>query len=200
LNYKIYARFGILEKELWQGPLASSPRRPIAACPGPRVRGSTVVAWSPPATPPPRAGGPSAAGDTLDTGSHRPHVCHPPPENAPILSSLRPKPFCFPLLATERHCQGHHHSSSPCRAALHNATLATPLLCSGRQRATVLVCLASLPSRYFRPRGESMAEAPPASSLPPPSIAARMSQGTVESGHGTGALRPPRAPSSHHST
>jgi hypothetical protein len=65
LNYKFCAGFGILEKELWQGPLASSPHRPIAACPGPRARGSTAVVSSPlatsrrrgrpPATPPPRA-------------------------------------------------------------------------------------------------------------------------------------------------
>jgi hypothetical protein len=41
---------------------------------------------------------------------------------------------------------------------------------------------------------------PPVSSPLPPSIAARTSRGTAESGHGTGALRPPRAPSSHHST
>jgi hypothetical protein len=61
------------------------------------------VAWSPPATPPPRAGGPSAIGHALDTGSHRPHVRHPPPEDAPILSSLRQKPLCCPLLAAERH-------------------------------------------------------------------------------------------------
>jgi hypothetical protein len=157
------------------------------------------VAWSPPATPPPCVGGLSAVGHALDTGSHR-----PPLEDAPILSSLRPNPFCFPLLAAERHCQGHLHSSSPCRAALHNATLATPLRaptsCRFKSVAAVLVCPASLPSRYFRPQGESTAGMPPASSLPPPSIAARMSRGTAESGHGTGALRPPRAPSSHHST
>jgi hypothetical protein len=61
------------------------------------------VAWSPPAAPPPRAGGPSAIGHALDTGSHRPHVRHPPPKDAPILSSLRPKPFCCPLLIVERH-------------------------------------------------------------------------------------------------
>jgi hypothetical protein len=86
--------------------------------------------------PPTRVGGPSAAGHALNTSSHRPHVRHPLREDAPILSSLRPKPFCFPLLVAERHCQGHLHSSSPCRAALHDATLATPLLCSGRRRAT----------------------------------------------------------------
>jgi hypothetical protein len=65
LNYKVWAGFGILEKELVAGPFASSPRRPIAACPGPRARGNAPVAWSPPATsrrrgrppatPPPRA-------------------------------------------------------------------------------------------------------------------------------------------------
>jgi hypothetical protein len=32
-----------------------------------------------------------------------PHVRHPPPEDAPILSSLRQKPLCCPLLAAERH-------------------------------------------------------------------------------------------------
>jgi hypothetical protein len=87
------------------GPLASSPRWPIAMCPGPRARGSSAVVWSPPATPPPRAGGPSAVGHALDTGSHRPHVRHPPPEDAPILSSLRKKPLCCPLLAAERHAK-----------------------------------------------------------------------------------------------
>jgi hypothetical protein len=96
-------------------------KRIVAACPGPRARGSAAVAWSPPSMPPPRAGGLSAAGHALDTGSHRPHVRHPPPEDAPILSSVRPKPFCFPLLTAEHHCQGHLHSLSPCRAALHNA-------------------------------------------------------------------------------
>jgi hypothetical protein len=35
--------FGILEKELVAGPLASRPRQPIAACPGPRTRGN--AAW-----------------------------------------------------------------------------------------------------------------------------------------------------------
>jgi hypothetical protein len=84
LNYKVCAGFEILEKESVTGPLASSPRRPIAVCPGPRARGSSVMAWSPPTTPPP-------------------HVRHPPPEDAPILSSLRQKPFCCPLLAAERH-------------------------------------------------------------------------------------------------
>jgi hypothetical protein len=135
IKLQILYWFWNFRKIIVADPLASSPRRPIATCPGPRVRGSAAVAWSPPGIPPPRAGGPSAAGHALDTGSHRPHVRHPLPEEAPILSSLRPKPFCFPLLAAERHCQGHLHSSSPCRAALHNATLATPLLCSGRRRA-----------------------------------------------------------------
>jgi hypothetical protein len=50
LNYKVWAGFGILKKELVAGPFASSPRRPIAACPGPRVHGNTPVVWSPPAT------------------------------------------------------------------------------------------------------------------------------------------------------
>jgi hypothetical protein len=34
-NYKVCAGFENLEKELATGPLASSPRRPTAACPGP---------------------------------------------------------------------------------------------------------------------------------------------------------------------
>jgi hypothetical protein len=65
LNYKVWTGFGILEKELVAGPFASSPRRAIAACPGPHARGNAPVAWSPPATsrrrgrppatPPPRA-------------------------------------------------------------------------------------------------------------------------------------------------
>jgi hypothetical protein len=65
LNYKVWTGFGILEKELVAGPFASSPRQPIAACPGPRTCGNAPVAWSPPATsrrrgrppatPPPRA-------------------------------------------------------------------------------------------------------------------------------------------------
>jgi hypothetical protein len=105
LNYKVCAGFEILEKESVTGPLASSPRQPIAPCPAPCARGSAAVAWSPPATPPPRAGGPSAVGHALDTGSHRPHVHHPPPEDTPILSSLRPNPFCCPLLAVERHAK-----------------------------------------------------------------------------------------------
>jgi hypothetical protein len=45
--------FGILEKELVAGPLASSPRRPIAACPGRRARGN--AAWRG-HHPPPHAG------------------------------------------------------------------------------------------------------------------------------------------------
>jgi hypothetical protein len=40
LNYKVCAGFEILEKESVTVPLASSPRQPTAACPGPRVRGS----------------------------------------------------------------------------------------------------------------------------------------------------------------
>jgi hypothetical protein len=103
LNYKVCTGFEILEKESVTGSLASSPRRPIATCPGPRACGSTAVAWSPPATPPPHTGGPSAVGHALDIGSHRPHVRHPPPEDAPILSLLRPKPFCCPLVAVKRH-------------------------------------------------------------------------------------------------
>jgi hypothetical protein len=42
LNHKVWAGFGILEKELVAGPLVSSPRRPIAACPGPRTRGNAA--------------------------------------------------------------------------------------------------------------------------------------------------------------
>jgi hypothetical protein len=101
---------------LWQGPLASSLR--WSACPGPRARGSLAVAWSPPATPPPRAGGPSAVGHALNTGSHLPHVCHPPPEDAPILSLLRQTPLCCPLLAAERHAKLHASLLSVQRSAV----------------------------------------------------------------------------------
>jgi hypothetical protein len=41
LNYKVCAGFKILEKESVTGPLASSTRRPIAACPIPRACGSS---------------------------------------------------------------------------------------------------------------------------------------------------------------
>jgi hypothetical protein len=74
--------------------------------------------------------------------------------------------------------------------------------CRFKTVAVVLVCPASLSSRYFHPWAESTAGAPPppASSPPPPSIATRASRGTAKSGHGTGALRPPRATLSYHST
>jgi hypothetical protein len=66
--------------------------------------------------------------------------------------------------------------------------------------AAVLVCPASSLSRCFCPRGELTADAPPASSPPPPSFATRTSRGTAEAGNGTGALRSPQNPSSHHGT
>jgi hypothetical protein len=55
-------------------------------------------------TPPPLSKLPPPA--SFDRATvFRAHVCHPPPEDAPILSSLRPKPFCFPLLAAECHAK-----------------------------------------------------------------------------------------------
>jgi hypothetical protein len=90
------------------------------------------VAWSPSAKPPPRAGGPSAIGHALDTGSHRPHVRHPPPEDAPILSSLRPKPFCCPLLTAERHAKLPASLLSVQRSAM---SVAQPSMSNGGEQA-----------------------------------------------------------------
>jgi hypothetical protein len=114
LNYKVCVGFGILEKELWQGPLASSPRQPIAACPSPRARGSAAVAWSPPATsrrhgrppamPPPRAAHAATAPCALIPR------CHGHKRSTPYHGSSRQLAVSFPLLAspftsaTLQHC------------------------------------------------------------------------------------------------
>jgi hypothetical protein len=104
LNYKVCAGFEILEKELWQGPIASSPRRPIAACPGPRAHGSAAVAWSPPATsrrrdrphatPPPRAAHVATASCALIPR------CHGHRRSTPYHDSSRQLAVSFPLLAS----------------------------------------------------------------------------------------------------
>jgi hypothetical protein len=104
IEYKVCADFGILEKELWQGPLASSPRRPKATCPGPRARGSAAVAWSlpttsrrcgwPPATPPPCAAHAATAPCALIPR------CHGHRRSTPYHDSSRQLAVSFPLLAS----------------------------------------------------------------------------------------------------
>jgi hypothetical protein len=94
LNYKVCAGFGIIEKELWQGPFASSPRQPIAACPGPHARGSAAVAWSLPAMPPPHATHATTAPCALIPR------CHGHRRSTPYHDSSRQLAVSFHLLAS----------------------------------------------------------------------------------------------------
>jgi hypothetical protein len=148
-------------------------------CPGPRARGSTAVVWSPPAAPPPRAGGPSAIGHALDTGSHRPHVRHPPPEDAPILSSLRPKPFCCPLLAAERHVKLPASLLSVQRSAVFAAQ---PSMSNGGEQASGLWTRACFDFPTQQPRSRRRPLSSVSTSMPP-----------AASGRPLGLTSPPRA-------
>jgi hypothetical protein len=104
--------------------------------------------------------------DTVD-GDHAPsmttgRVRRPLPQDAPIISSLRPKSFCFPLLAVEHHTKPSASLLSTQRRAAVDEQL-------GRACAEAMDSSpASTPRRGGRPQGVGGAMPRAPEKLPPP--------------------------------